>query len=177
MKNCKEILNDIRAFIFDVDGVLTNGTISLFPDGNMVRHMFVKDGYALQLAQRKGYHLCIITGGIDHMVYKRLRKLGIRDIYSGVRDKKSVFQTHCRIRKIKTEHILYMGDDLPDIEVMKNVGLACAPKDAALEIKEIAKYISPKKGGKGCVRDVIEQTLKAQERWMEKDDEKGMQSM
>lgn len=177
MKNYKEILNDIRAFIFDVDGVLTNGIISLFPDGNMIRHMSVKDGYALQLAQRKGYHLCVITGGVDHMVYKRLRKLGIRDIYCGVRDKESVFQTHCRVRKIKAEHILYMGDDLPDIEVMKKVGFACAPKDAAPEIKEVAKYVSPKKGGKGCVRDVIEQTLKAQKKWMEKDCEKCIPSI
>ena len=153
-----------------MDGVLTNGTISIFPDGNMVRHMSVKDGYALQLAQRKGYHLCIITGGIDHMVYRRLRKLGIKDIYSGVRDKKHVFQEHCQVRKIQNDHILYMGDDLPDIEVMKSVGLACAPKNAVPEIKEIAKYISPKKGGKGCVRDVIEQTLKSQGRWIEKED-------
>lgn len=166
MKNYKEILNDIRSFVFDVDGVLTNGTISLFPDGNMVRHMSVKDGFALQLAQRKGYHLCIITAGTDHMVYRRLRKLGITDVYLGTRDKKSVFEAYCQSRKIRTEHVLYMGDDLPDIEVMKNVGLACAPKDAAIEVKKIAKYISPKKGGKGCVRDVIEQTLKAQRTWL-----------
>ncbi|WP_394798408.1 KdsC family phosphatase [Blattabacterium cuenoti] len=164
--NYRNIMNDINTFVFDVDGVLTNCTLNLFPDGNMVRQMFAKDGYAIQLAKKKGYNLCIITSGSDLMVFKRLRRLNIRHIYQGVDNKKKYLDEYCKILNITKKKILYMGDDIPDIEIMKNVALPCSPIDAVQEVKEISKYISPKKGGKGCVRDVIEQTLKIQKNWL-----------
>ncbi|WP_185858380.1 KdsC family phosphatase [Blattabacterium cuenoti] len=158
------IMNDITTFIFDVDGVLTNCTLSLFPYG-MVRQMFAKDGYAMQLAKRKGYNLCIITRGSDIMVFRRLRGLNIRYIYQGADNKKKYLDEYCNILNITKKKILYMGDDIPDIEIMKSVALPCSPIDAVQEVKDISKYISPKKGGRGCVRDVIEQTLKIQKNW------------
>ncbi|AER40712.1 putative hydrolase [Blattabacterium sp. (Mastotermes darwiniensis) str. MADAR] len=158
-------MNDINTFVFDVDGVLTNCTLNLFPDGNMVRQMFVKDGFAIQLAKKKGYNLCIITKGCDLMVFRRLRGLNIRHIYQGVDNKKKYLDEYCHILNITKKRILYMGDDIPDIEIMKTVALPCSPIDAVQEVKKISKYISPKKGGKGCVRDVIEKTLKVQKNW------------
>nr|WP_185862555.1 HAD hydrolase family protein [Blattabacterium cuenoti] len=165
MDNYRNIMNNINTFIFDVDGVLTNCTLNLFPDGNMVRQMSAKDGYAMQLAKKKGYNLCIITRGSDLMVFRRLRGLNIRHIYQGVDNKKKYLDEYCHILNIPKNSILYMGDDIPDIEIMKSVALPCSPIDAVQEVKEISKYISPKKGGKGCVRDVIEQTLKIQKNW------------
>ncbi|WP_223843677.1 KdsC family phosphatase [Blattabacterium cuenoti] len=158
-------MNDINTFIFDVDGVLTNCSLHLFPDGNMVRQMFVKDGYAMQRAKDMGYNLCIITRGTDLMVFRRLRGLNIRYIYQGVNNKKKYFDEYCKILNIEKRKILYMGDDIPDIEIMKSVALPCSPIDAVQEVKDVSKYISPKKGGRGCVRDVIEKTLKIQNNW------------
>ncbi|XOD69444.1 MAG: KdsC family phosphatase [Flavobacteriales bacterium AspAUS03] len=160
-------MNDINTFIFDVDGVLTNGVLSLFPNGRLVRHMSAKDGYAIRLAKEKGYNFCIITGGTDLMVFRRLKELGIHHIYLNIDNKIERFKTYCTSEQIPSHKILYMGDDILDIEVMQAVALPCAPKDAVAEVKAISKYISPKKGGKGCVRDVIEQTLKVQENWIE----------
>ncbi|AFJ90863.1 hydrolase [Blattabacterium sp. (Blaberus giganteus)] len=165
MENYISIMNDINTFIFDVDGVLTNCTFNLFPDGNLVRQMFAKDGYAMQLAKKKGYNLCIITRGSDLMVFKRLRGLNIRYIYQGVDNKKKYLDEYCNILNITKKKVLYMGDDIPDIEIMKSVALPCSPIDAVQEVKDISKYISPKRGGRGCVRDVIEQTLKIQKNW------------
>nr|WP_185852628.1 HAD hydrolase family protein [Blattabacterium cuenoti] len=165
MESYRNIMNNINTFIFDVDGVLTNCTLNLFPDGNMVRQMFAKDGYAIQLAKKKGYNLCIITRGSDLMVFRRLRGLNIRYIYQGVNNKKKYLDEYCHTLNITRSRILYMGDDIPDMEIMKSVALPCSPIDAVQEVKEISKYISPKKGGKGCVRDVIEQTLKIQNNW------------
>ncbi|WP_238785441.1 KdsC family phosphatase [Blattabacterium cuenoti] len=164
-KEYLNIMNYIDTFVFDVDGVLTNCTLNLFPDGNLVRQMFAKDGYAIQLAKKKGYNLCVITRGSDLMVFKRLRSLNIRHIYQGVINKKKYLDDYCYISNTERNKILYMGDDIPDMEVMKSVALPCSPIDAVQEIKDISKYISPKKGGKGCVRDVIEKTLKVQNNW------------
>ncbi len=166
MKDYINIMNEINTFIFDVDGVLTNCELNLFPDGNMVRKMFAKDGFAIKLAKKKGYNLCIITRGSDLMVFKRLRNLDIRYIYQGVENKKKYLEEYCEILNINKKNILYMGDDIPDIEIMKVVALPCSPIDAVEEVKNISKYISPKKGGKGCVRDVIEKTLKIQKNWI-----------
>jgi 3-deoxy-D-manno-octulosonate 8-phosphate phosphatase (KDO 8-P phosphatase) len=165
MTNIKENLNKITTFIFDVDGVLTDGSVILMPDGEQVRTMNVKDGYALQLAAKKGYKICVITGGDSKMVKERLLKLGIQDVYMKAHDKLDVFETYFYSNHLKYEEILYMGDDLPDYDVMKKVGYATCPADSAEEIKSIAHYISPIKGGYGCVRDVVEQVMKIQGTW------------
>ena len=165
-KNYKEILHDITTFIFDVDGVLTNGTIEIMTNGELVRKMNVKDGYALKTAIEKGYNIAIISGGFNEGVRTRLEGLGISDIYLKIHDKLKVYDKYCKSKNIKSENILYMGDDIPDAEVMKSVALPTAPKNADSEILRIAKYISHKKGGNGCVRDVIEQVLRVQKNWL-----------
>lgn len=163
--NYKEKLNHINTFIFDVDGVLTDGTVTLFPDGEQVRKMSTRDGYAMQHALKKGYRIVIISGGSSKGVQKRFDYLGLTDVYLACSNKMEVFTELVQTSILNTEHILYMGDDLPDLEVMKKVGLPTCPQNAATEIKRIAEYISPKNGGDGCVRDVIEQTLRAQGKW------------
>ena len=155
----------ITTFIFDVDGVLTDGTVTIFPDGELVRKMNIKDGYALKTAVNKGYNVCIISGGTNEGVRKRLRDLGITDIYLGAHNKIEQLNEYLDIYNIEPEQVLYMGDDIPDYPVMKMVGLAACPKDAVQEIQNISVYISQKKGGNGCVRDVIEQVLKVQDKW------------
>jgi 3-deoxy-D-manno-octulosonate 8-phosphate phosphatase (KDO 8-P phosphatase) len=164
-KSYKEIMRQITTFIFDVDGVLTDGTVTIFPDGELVRTMNIKDGYALKTAVNKGYNVCIITGGTNEAVRSRLKALGITDIYLGAHNKIEQLDEYLDIYNIKPETVLYMGDDIPDYPVMKIVGLATCPKDAVQEIQNISAYISQKKGGNGCVRDVIEQVLKVQDKW------------
>jgi len=164
-KSYKEIMPQISTFIFDIDGVLTNGIVTIFPDGEMVRSMNIKDGYALKTAVKSGYNVCIISGGTNEAVRKRFEVLGITDVYLGAHNKLDQFNEYINNHNIKPAQILYMGDDIPDYPVMKKVGLPCCPKDAAPEIQEISSYISHKKGGTGCVRDVIEQVLKVQEKW------------
>jgi len=168
-KNFKQLLTQIKAFAFDVDGVLTNGSLTLMPNGEQVRTMNIKDGYALQLAIKKGYKIAIISGGKSEMVKQRLQGLGITDIYQGVQHKIENFKEFIAIYDLKPEEVLYMGDDMPDYEVMTKAGIATCPNDAVPEIKSICIYVSDKKGGEGCVRDVIEQTLKSQDKWIEKD--------
>ena len=163
----KQLLPKINTFIFDVDGVLTNGMLTIMPDGEMVRHMNVKDGYAMKNALNKGYRVCIISGGTNEGVRTRLAALGIEDIYLGAHNKIKQYQTLREKYNLKPENVLYMGDDVPDYPVMKIVGLATCPNDAVREIQEVSKYISDKKGGEGCVRDVIEQVLRVQQKWNE----------
>lgn len=165
-KSYKEILHQITTFVFDVDGVLTDGIISIMTNGDLTRQMNVKDGYAMKTAINKGYKIAIISGGNNKGVQKRLNGLGVQEVYLEIHNKLEVFETYCKTNKVNPENVLYMGDDIPDAEVMKVVGLACAPQDADSEIQQIAKYISHKKGGKGCVRDVIEQVLRVQNKWM-----------
>jgi 3-deoxy-D-manno-octulosonate 8-phosphate phosphatase (KDO 8-P phosphatase) len=169
MKNFKERLNTVKAFIFDVDGVLTDGSVTLMPDGEQVRVMNIKDGYALQLAVKKGFHVAIISGGKSEMVRKRLHGLGVTDVYLGAHTKIDVYKEFTEIHQLKDDEILYMGDDIPDYEVMQRVGVPTCPADAASEIKSISIYISDKSGGKGSVRDVIEQTLRVQDKWLDKE--------
>jgi 3-deoxy-D-manno-octulosonate 8-phosphate phosphatase (KDO 8-P phosphatase) len=161
----KQILHKINTFIFDVDGVLTNGMLTIMPDGELVRHMNVKDGYAMKLALNKGFRVCIISGGTNQAVKSRLAALGIEDIYLGAHDKIKQYQEIIEKYNLQAENILYMGDDIPDLPVMTKVGLSCCPNDAVPEIQQISKYISNKKGGEGCVRDVIEQVLKVNGKW------------
>ena len=170
--NYKEKFENINSFIFDVDGVLTNGGLYIFPDGNFVRKMNAKDGFALKLALKKGYNIAIITGGREKNIKERLEKLGITNIFLNAHDKLPILNKYLSDNKIDPNTSLYMGDDIPDLKPMKNIGLACCPNDAVQEIKEISHYISNINGGRGCVRDVIKQVLKANNDW---DYEDGMQ--
>lgn len=165
-KSYKEYLQHITTFIFDVDGVLTDGTVIINTDGQLLRTMNIKDGYALKTAIQQGFNVCIISGGINEGVRQRLKGLGITDIYLGAHQKVEQLNEYLEINTINIKNVLYMGDDIPDLPVMKMVGLPTCPQDAVAEVKEISKYVSYKKGGKGCVRDVIEQVLKVQEKWV-----------
>jgi 3-deoxy-D-manno-octulosonate 8-phosphate phosphatase (KDO 8-P phosphatase) len=165
-------MNDITTFVFDVDGVLTDGSVFVSNEGEMLRTMNIRDGYALKSAIDCGYNVCIISGGSNEGVRVRLRNLGITDIHLGSPDKVATFDEYTDIYNIKAEQVLYMGDDIPDYHVMKLVGLPTCPQDACPEIKSISKYISHKNGGKGAVRDVIEQVMKVQGKWMENFDGK-----
>ena len=164
-KSYKQYLAQINTLIFDVDGVLTNGTVTVMPDGQLVRQMNIKDGYALKAAVKAGLKVCIITGGRNEGVKTRLQNLGIEDIYLGAHDKIEQYQELTDMYNLQAENVLYMGDDVPDYPVMKVVGLPCCPNDAAPEIRQISKYISNKKGGEGCVRDIIEQIMRVQGIW------------
>ena len=164
--NYKEILPQITTFIFDVDGVLTDSTIILLENGELVRHMSVRDGFAIKSALDQGYRVAIISGGTSEAVRTRLNLLGVTDVYLKIYDKLETFYDYCAQYELEPKEILYMGDDLPDMEVMKKVGLSCAPQDADSEVLKIAKYISDKAGGKGCVRDVIEQVMRVQGKWI-----------
>ncbi|MEH6407718.1 MAG: HAD-IIIA family hydrolase [Leeuwenhoekiella sp.] len=171
-KSYKEYLKHITTFIFDVDGVLTDGSVQINTEGEMYRTMNTKDGYALKTAIGQGFKICIISGGTNEGVRSRLEGLGVTDIYLGAHAKVDLLDEYFEKYDIKAENVLYMGDDIPDYPVMKIVGLPTCPQDAVKEVKEIAKYVSHKKGGKGCVRDVIEQVLKVQGKWMKDFDAK-----
>lgn len=160
-------LRKIRAFVFDVDGVLSRDVVSLHPNGDPMRTVNIKDGYALQLAVKLGYHVAIITGGYTESVRLRYSRLGITYIY--MKSAVKIHDYHDFLQKtgLTDEEVIYCGDDIPDFEVMREAGLPVAPADAAPEIKKIAKYISLHNGGDGIARDVIEQTLKAQGKWMQ----------
>ncbi|HPE85864.1 MAG: HAD hydrolase family protein [Bacteroidales bacterium] len=166
MTNYKEKLKNITTFIFDYDGVLTDGSVFTLPDGDGVRIANVKDGYALNLALRNGYRVVIISGGKSESMVNRLSALKIEDIFLGVSYKLEVFESYCDSYDLSPDEIIYMGDDIPDYEVMQRVGLACCPSDAAEEIRQISHYISRYKGGSGCVRDIIEQVMRIQGKWM-----------
>ena len=155
----------VTTFIFDIDGVLTDGTVLVLRDGLQARQMHVKDGFGLQMAIKNGYRVFIISGGISEESKKRLEYLGLKDIYLGIADKTKFINDLLNDNSIKWEEVLYMGDDLPDIPIMKKVGLSCCPADAVNEVKSIVKYISPINGGWGCVRDVIEKVLKVNGHW------------
>jgi 3-deoxy-D-manno-octulosonate 8-phosphate phosphatase (KDO 8-P phosphatase) len=169
MSNYKALLSNVNTFIFDVDGVMTDGIVLLTPDGQMLRSMNVKDGYAIQLAIKKGYRIIIITGGNSEAVRQRFEGLGVQEVYLSIGNKLEVFHDIVKRDNLKMENILYMGDDIPDYEIMKEVGVAACPADAAQEIKHISKYISPVPGGKGCARDVLEQVMKVQDKWFDED--------
>ena len=163
--NYKEKFKHITTVVLDVDGVLTNGAILLIPGAQPVRNMHSKDGYALQLAVRNGIRIAIITGGESEEVRERLAETGIKDIYMSASNKMDAYEDLKMCYDLTDHEILYMGDDLPDYDVMKAVGLSCAPQDAAPEIKSISDYVSPVNGGEGCVRDVLEQLLKTHDKW------------
>jgi len=158
-------LKDISTFIFDVDGVLTDGSIQITDNGEGLRTFNIKDGYAMQLAVKKGYNICIISGGNGVAMAKRFSNLGISDVYLGAGDKVDIFKQYLINKNILADEVLYMGDDIPDLNVMKLVGLPTCPADAVEEIKAISKFVSPYPGGKTAVRDIIEKVMKVQDKW------------
>lgn len=163
--NVLELFKQVTAFVFDVDGVLTDGTVLVLEGGLQARRMHIKDGFALQMALKKGYRIKIISGGNSAEVADRLEKLGVKDISMSVLDKKQMIADYVTGKKLKREQVLYMGDDLPDIPALQYAGLSCCPADAVAEVKEIVNYISPLKGGEACVREVIEKVLKLNGHW------------
>lgn len=169
MLNYKERLLKVNTFIFDYDGVLTDGTVVLLSNGDALRTANVKDGYALQLAMKKKYRIAIISGGYSESVKRRFDSLKIEDVFLGVDKKIDIYNEYINRHNLQAENVLFMGDDIPDYEIMLKAGVPTCPADAAEEIKAIATYISHHSGGKGCVRDVIEQVLKVQGKWMNDD--------
>lgn len=161
----KEKLNKIKNFVFDVDGVFTDGKIYVDSQGNETRGFNSKDGIVVEKALKCGFNIIIISGANNNGILKRLRKLGIKDIYLGSKNKSSDLNEHMNINNMKRNETLYMGDDISDLEAMKIVGLKTCPNDAVSEVRNNSDYISPKNGGFGCVRDVLEQTLKVQKKW------------
>lgn len=160
-----EIFSRITTFVFDVDGVLTDGTLFVFDNGEQVRRMNIKDGYALQLAVKKGYRVAIFSGSVSEAVVKRLNRLGISDVFMNVKDKRNAIGNYLEAHGVGWQEVLFMGDDIPDYAVMREAALPCAPNDAVPEIRQTAKYISSFPGGRGCVRDVIEKVLKLKNDW------------
>jgi len=161
----KKKLTQIKAFVLDVDGVLTNGGLILYPDGKFLRQMNAKDGYAIKLAIQHGYKIAIITGGREENIKIRLKNLGVHEVFLGANNKLPILEDFINNYKLSSEQILYMGDDIPDLEALQYVGFSCCPNDASYDVKKICNYISYKKGGEGCVRDIIEQTLKVNNQW------------
>jgi 3-deoxy-D-manno-octulosonate 8-phosphate phosphatase (KDO 8-P phosphatase) len=156
----------VRTFIFDVDGVMTDGRVLVLETGEHLRTFNAKDGYAIRRALEEGYNVCIITGGVGGSIEQRMKKLKIQQYYTNAEDKVPVMQSYCEANDIHLSDVLYMGDDLNDFLAMQKVGLATCPSDACVEIQAICHYISPSKGGDGCVRDVIERVMRVQETWM-----------
>ncbi len=155
----------IKTFVFDMDGVLTDGSLLILPNQDFVRTMDIKDGYALQLAVKQGYQVVVISGSSSKACAERLDYLGIRDVYMKVKNKEEMLAQFLLAHELKWEETLFMGDDVPDLDVMKLVGMPCCPVDAVQDVKAISKYISPEKGGKGCVRDVIEKVMRLNDHW------------
>ncbi len=169
MTNYKAQLKKVNTFIFDYDGVLTEGTIIMTEQGEALRISNIKDGYALQLAVKMGYRIAIISGARSKSMEHRLKALQITDVFLGVGNKLETFHAYLRNNSIDPSEVLFMGDDIPDYQIMREVGMPTCPADAAEEIKKLAQYISHVPGGKGCVRDVIEQVMKVQGKWMTDD--------
>lgn len=157
---------NIRCIVLDVDGVLTDGTILVTESGEFLRSFNVKDGYAIQLAVKRGVKVLVISGGQSEGVLRRMKKLGVDKVYLGISNKLPLLQKIADQEQLKAEEILFVGDDIPDLESMKWCGISVCPADAAEDIKKISSFISPFKGGKGVVRDVIEKILKLQDTWV-----------
>lgn len=162
-----EKLKNISAFVLDVDGVLTNGTLLLTESGEQLRQFNIKDGYALQLAVKKGFKIAVISGARSKGVEARMKGLGIKDVFLGVDSKAEVYDEFLKTSGLSSEQILFIGDDIPDLRLMQLAGLAACPSDAVEEIKALADYISPKAGGDACVRDIVEKVLKIQGLWVD----------
>jgi 3-deoxy-D-manno-octulosonate 8-phosphate phosphatase (KDO 8-P phosphatase) len=169
MSNYKELLRHIKAFVFDYDGTLTDGTVILLDDGEPLRTANVRDGYAIQLAIKKGFEVAIISGGRSRSMINRFQMLRVRHVFLGVDHKLDTLKSFMEANGLKPDQVLFLGDDIPDLHAMRYCGVAACPADAAEEIKAISHYISHCKGGEGCARDVIEQVLKVHGLWMNDD--------
>ena len=165
MQKYKELLSSIKTFIFDIDGVLTDGKVLINKDGDLLRMSDVKDGFAIKYALTNNYKIAIISGGKNDGVRKRYKELGIIDIYLGVDNKLEAYNDLVNKYSLDSKNILYMGDDIPDIPVMKKVGISCCPADAVSDVKKVANIVSNKNGGEGCVRKIIEEILRLQGNW------------
>lgn len=165
MENFKQKLLKVKCFIFDVDGVLTNGALIITSEGEFLRTMNIKDGYAIQLAVKKGYHIAVISGGHSNGVPIRMSRLGVTHVFMGVDDKMKKFEELKKELHLSDEQILYMGDDVPDIKVMQCCGVTACPNDAIPDVKRICLFVSERNGGQGCVRDIIEQTMRLHGLW------------
>lgn len=162
----KQRLADIEAFVFDNDGVFTNGTVYLMPGGEQVRTASTRDGYAVQHAVKCGLRIAMITGGRSEEVVQRMNGLGVTEVISGASLKIGEFEALCRRWNVDPTQVCYMGDDIPDLPVLEAAGLACCPQDAVPEVRSVCDYVSPVKGGEGCVRDILEQAMKVKGLWM-----------
>lgn len=165
---------NIKLLFLDVDGVLTDGTVLVTEQGEQLRRFSIKDGYAIQLAVKRGLHIVIISGGKSNGVLHRLNGLGVTDVFLNVADKLTTMQEVVRRYQVAWSETAFMGDDIPDLACLKQVGLPLCPQDAVEEIKAVCDYISPKRGGEGCVRDVIEKMLKLQHKWYDDDNIKSV---
>lgn len=166
--NVLSLFSTVRLFVFDVDGVLTNGQVLLLENGLQARSMNIKDGLALQVALQQGYRVIVVSGGYSTPVLDRLKYLGLEEVYLAVKDKVGLIDELLLKAGNKWEEVLYMGDDLPDLPVLQKAALACCPADAVVEVKETCAYIAEKSGGEGCVREVIEKTLRLAGKWPHK---------
>ncbi len=166
MRNYKALLTGVNTFIFDYDGVMTDGRVILQHNDPPLRTANVRDGFVLQLAVKLGYNVVVISGGFSKSMDNRFDTLNIKDAFTGVKNKVEVFEKYIKEKGIDAQNVVYMGDDIPDIPVMKRVGVPVCPADATEEVKAVSVYISDKNGGEGCVRDIIEQVMKVQGKWM-----------
>lgn len=162
-------LHAVKAFILDIDGVLTDATVHVTETGEQLRRFNIRDGYAMQLAIKRGFHVCAISGGKSASVISRLKGLGLTDIYLESDKKAGIYKSIIEKYKLAPEQVVYMGDDMPDIPAMKLAGVPVCPSDAAEEVKALSLYVSPRQGGSGCVRDVIEKVMKVQQKWYDED--------
>ena len=164
-KNYKTLLKNVSAFVFDVDGVMTNGQIMITTEGEMYREMNTRDGFAIKCALERDYKVAIISGGTNEGVRKRLETLGVDKVYLGIHKKDIAFDDFLKTYDIDPEEVLCMGDDVPDLSLLEKVGVATCPQDAVSDVKKIVDYVSHKKGGDGCVREIIEQVMRVQNKW------------
>ena len=165
MGNFKEDIARVKAFVFDVDGVMTDGGIIPTPDGDFIRRYYAKDGYAMAYAIREGYKICVISGGRGEMLRRRLEMLGVERMYLNCMDKITAIKEFMSDYDLAAEEVIYMGDDIPDLECMRLVGIPVCPADACMEVIEASRYVSEYNGGHGAVRDIVEQVLRVQGRW------------
>ena len=165
MGNFKEDVEKVKAFVFDVDGVFTDGGIGVDPNGEFIRKYNVKDGFAVKTAVDKGYPVAIISGGRGRSITERFEAMGVKDIYTGTFEKLDAMKKFMSKYGLEFSDLLYMGDDIPDIEAMINVGMPVCPKDASSEVVTVSRYVSGFAGGEGCVRDIVEQVLRSHNNW------------
>ena len=166
MDELNTLLCGVKAFVFDYDGVMTDGTVYMDSNGDPLRTSNVKDGYALQLAVKLGYRVAVISGAVCTNITKRMHALGVQDVFVGVPDKVVQLEAFLQQYRLLPGQVAFMGDDIPDLRVMQQVGVPACPADAAEEVRAISRFVSTRPGGRGCVRDLIEQTMKVQGNWM-----------